>query len=240
MEASQEWNELLTFNEYAVVSENRVTAIPKNFDLKVASLYGCAITTAFGVINNNSNLKSGESIAVFGAGGVGLPIILAASLTSAYPIIAIDINDFKLNIVKHFGATHIINSTKEDSKNKIQEYVSSEGVDVAVDTTGIKKIRELAYEITNKEGRTILVGVPNKGEKICIDSFPLHFKKKITGSHGGDSNPTKDIPRLIGLQNSGKFDLDKMITKIFSLNEINDAFHHMRTGNVVRCMIKLK
>lgn len=228
-----------TFNEYAVVSENRITPIPKKIDLKIAALYGCAITTGFGVIHNDSHLKSGESIAVFGVGGAGMSITLAASLTSAYPIIAIDINDFKLKQAKNFGATHIINSLKDDPRKKIQECIFSEGVDVVVDTTGIKEIRELAYEVTNKEGRTVLVGVPKKGEKICIDSFPLHFTKKITGSHGGSSNPSYDIPRLIRLQESGRFNLEKMITKIYALDEVNDAIHHMRTGDVVRCIIKM-
>src|SRR3989338_8209890 len=168
-----------TFNEYAIVSENRVTPIPKNVDMKIAALYGCAITTGYGVVHNDSRLKSGESIAVFGVGGAGMSIILAASLASAYPIIAVDINDFKLKAAKEFGATHAINSLKEDVRKKILEYVSSEGVDVAVDTTGIKEVREQAYELTNKEGTTVLVGVPKAGEKICIDSFPLHFEKKI-------------------------------------------------------------
>ncbi len=228
-----------TFNEYAVVSENRITPIPKKIDLKVAALYGCAITTGFGVIHNDSHLKSGESIAVFGVGGAGMSIVLAASLTSAYPIVAIDINDYKLEKAKEFGATHTINSIKEDTRKKISEYLPV-GVDVVVDTTGIKEVRELAYEIASNEGRTILVGVPKKGEKICIDSFPLHFTKKITGSHGGSSNPSYDIPRLIRLQESGRFNLEKMITKIYTLDGVNDAIHQMRTGDVIRCIIKME
>ncbi len=228
-----------TFNEYAVVSENRITPIPKKIDLKIAALYGCAITTGFGVIQNDANLKSGESIAVFGTGGAGTAVILAASLTSAYPIIAIDINDNKLEKAKEFGATHTINSLKEDPRKKIYEYASSEGVDVTVDTTGINQIRELAYETAAKDGRTVLVGVPKKGEKMCIDSFPLHFTKKITGSHGGDANPTYDIPRLIRLQESGRFNLEKMISKTFTLDQINDAINEIRTGNVLRCIIKM-
>ena len=227
-----------TFNEYAVVSENRITTIPKKIDLKIGPLYGCAITTGYGVVHNDADLKGGQSIAVFGAGGAGTAIVLAASLASAYPIIAIDINDFKLEKAKEFGATHMINSLKEDPSKKIKEYVP-EGVDAAVDTTGIKKIRELAYELTNKEGTTVLVGVPKKGDKMCIDSFPLHFTKKITGSHGGSSNPSYDIPRLIRLQESGRFNLEKMITKTYAVDDINDAIEEVRTGDVIRCMIKL-
>ena len=114
------------------------------------------------------------------------------------------------------------------------------GGDVVVDTTGIKPVRELAYELTSKEGRTICVGVPRAGEKISIDSFPLHFTKKITGSHGGDALPQYDIPRLIRLQQQGKLPLEKMITHTFPLEQINEAFALLRTGDALRCVIKMK
>jgi len=227
-----------TFNESAIVSENRVTPIPKKVDLGVAALYGCALTTGYGVIHNDAKLKSGQSIAVFGVGGAGSSVIMAASLAAAYPIIAVDINDFKLKKSKGFGASHTINSIKQDPKNKILKIVDS-GVDVAVDTTGIREVRELAYETTNKSGTTVLVGVPKAGEKMNIDSFPLHFEKKITGSHGGDCNPSYDIPRLIRLQLAGKFDTNDMITKTFSLDQINDALDEVRKGDVIRCIIKM-
>lgn len=227
-----------TFSEYSIVSENRVTPIPKDFDLQAAPLYGCAMTTAYGVLHNDSHAKMGDSIAIFGAGGVGIALVLTASLISAYPIIAIDINDFKLKKAKDYGATYTINSSKEDVKEKILK-IASGGVDVAVDTTGIKSVRELAYELTNKEGIMVGVGVPKAGEKICIDSFPLHFTKKITGSHGGDINPSYVIPRLLRLQMSGRYDLKGMTTHTFSLGEINKAINLIRTGDTVRCLIKM-
>jgi S-(hydroxymethyl)glutathione dehydrogenase / alcohol dehydrogenase len=228
-----------TFCEYAVVSENRVTAIPKDFNLKEAALYGCAITTAFGVIANDSQLKCGESIVIFGSGGVGMAIILAAKAAGANPIIAIDINEYKLNAAKKSGATHIINSSKQDVAKTILE-ILPKGSDVIVDTTGIKTVREQAYELTSKEGRTVFVGVPKAGEKITIDSFPLHFEKKITGSHGGDANPSYDIPRLIALQQSGAFELSHMISHEFTLDKINDAIELLKHGNALRIIIKME
>ena len=101
-----------SFNEFAIVSENRCTAIPFDCDIKVAALFGCAILTGFGVVENNSNIRIGESVIVYGAGGIGLNIIQAASLKSAFPIIAIDKFDNRLKLAKLLGATHIINSTK--------------------------------------------------------------------------------------------------------------------------------
>lgn len=228
-----------TFNEFAVVSENRVTKIPAGLDMKLAPLFGCVITTAFGVIHNDAHLKSGESIVIFGSGGVGSALAQAASLTSACPIIVTDVNDFKLEQSKYFGATLTINSLKEDVATRVLGVLPS-GADVVVDTTGIKSVRELAYELTSKEGRTIFVGVPKAGEKISIDSFPLHFTKKITGSHGGNTHPEYDIPRLVRLHMHGKLDLKSMVTHTFPLERINEAIALLRTGDMLRCVIEMK
>jgi S-(hydroxymethyl)glutathione dehydrogenase / alcohol dehydrogenase len=228
-----------TFSEYSVVSENRVTKIPDDYDLKTATLYGCAITTAFGVIHNDAKVKCGESIVIFGAGGVGSAIIQAASVSGAYPVIAVDVNDYKLKMASKFGAAYVINGKIQDAGSEIIKIIGGAGADVTVDTTGINKIRELAYEIAAPWGRTILVGVPRHGEKMSIDSFPLHFDKVLTGSHGGDCNPTYDIPRLIGLERSGRIDLTKMITKIYPLEKINEALSAVRTGDVIRVAVKM-
>lgn len=228
-----------TFSEATIVSENRVTVIPKELDLEIAALYGCAITTGFGVVFNDAKLQLGESIAVFGVGGVGLSVILAAKLSSAYPIIAIDLYDHKLQKAIEFGATHVINSAHQDV-SKVITTLSPGGVDVAVDNTGIREVRELAYELTHKRGRTVLVGVPKSpGEKMSLDSLPLHFTKTITGSHGGSIDPSYHIPRLIRLQQQGRFDPKGMITHSFTLDEINLALEAMRRGEVIRCTIRM-
>jgi S-(hydroxymethyl)glutathione dehydrogenase / alcohol dehydrogenase len=227
-----------TFSEYAVVSENRVTPIPAHFDLLTASLYGCAITTAYGVIHNDAKVKCGESVVIFGAGGVGSAIIQAASVSGANPIIAIDINDFKLNMAKTFGATATVNSKSTDLKTALVKAVGP-AADVVIDTTGINAIREFAYEFAAPWGRTILVGVPKHEDRMRIDSFPLHFDKILTGSHGGDCNPTYVIPRLIRLEQSGRFKTKEMITKVFPLAAINEAIDAVRTGDVIRVAVSM-
>lgn len=228
-----------TFNEYAVVSENRVTAIPKTYDLKSASLYGCALTTAFGVMENNARIKAGESLVVFGSGGVGSAIIMAAAVCGANPIVAVDINTYKLRKAKIFGATHTVNSSGSNFLAELYKISPPGGFDVAVDTTGIKRVREMAYEITHGTGRTVLVGVPPKGQKIEIDSFQLHFGKYITGSHGGDTRPERDIPRLIRMEKSDVFNGVELITHEFELADINKAIRLVKHGNVVRCVVKI-
>ncbi len=229
-----------TFNEYAVVSENRVTKIPENFPMDIAPLFGCAVTTGLGVINNNAKMKIGESLIVFGAGGVGLNVIQGASMVTAYPIIAVDIYDNRLAMAEKFGATHLINSKKENVKDAVLKILGTSGADVVVDNTGNTDVINLGYELTAANGRTVLVGVPAKGDNISIYSLPLHFEKKITGSHGGETNPSIDIPKYIRLYQNGQLMVNDLITDRFGLDEINTAINGMRTGKIAgRCLIKM-
>ena len=229
-----------TFNDYAIVSENRLTPIPADFDPKLAPLFGCAITTAIGVINNNAQVKVGQSVVVFGVGGVGLCIAQAAQLVSANPIVAIDVVDSKLEMAKRFGATHCINSKKViDVENAIRGIVGAQGADVIVETTGIARVIENAYGLTQPKGKTILVGVPRKGDNISIYSLPLHFKKILTGSEGGDSEPHNDIPRYMRLVQAGRFKLDGLITHEFSLAKINEAIQLVKAGEAGRILVTM-
>lgn len=222
-----------TFNEYAVISENRMTTIPKAFNLRAATPLGCALTTALGVVNNDAKLGIGESVAVFGAGGVGQAIIQGAAMTSAHPIIAIDLHEQKLQMARQLGATHTINATEADPVEAIREIVGAHGVDVAIENTGIPTVIEQAYTSTHKEGRTILVGVPKLNDKAQIYTLPLHFEKVLKGSHGGDTRPDRDIPRYLKLASAGKLDLDPLVTDCFQLEEINQAITKMREGKVL-------
>ena len=212
--------------------------IPTDIDLKVGALFGCAVTTGFGVVENNAKVRIGESVVVFGAGGIGLNIVQAAALASAYPIIAIDLYDNKLGLAKKMGATHVINSRSGDVAQAVLNIVGRSGVDVFVDNTGQPQVIEMGYRICNPQGRITLVGVPRKDNNINIYSLPLHFGKVITGTHGGDGNPSRDIPRYLKLQQAGKLMLEKLVTKEFSLDHINDALDEMRCGSLSgRCVI---
>ena len=226
-----------TFNEKAIVSENRLTKIPNNFDMRIAPLFGCSVTSGFGVVNNDANIKIGQSVLIFGVGGVGLNVVQAASMVSANPIIGVDLYKHKIDMGKKFGLTHGITANLSNLKNKIYNIVGEKGVDVVIETTGNPKVIEQAYGLTASDGKTILVGVPN--DKISIYSLPLHFKKKLTGSHGGDSVPDIDIPRYIRLINQKKMSLKNIITHEFKLTEINNAINMFRTGKAGRIIIKM-
>lgn len=227
-----------TLNEYAIVSENRVTPIPDDSDLEVASLFGCAVTTGFGVVENNARVRIGESVVVFGAGGIGLNVVQAAALVSAYPIIAVDLYDNRLDLAKQIGATHVINSSKTDAGAAILEIVGRAGVDAFIDNTGQPAIIEMGYQISKPQGRVTLVGVPRKGRNISIYSLPLHFGKGLIGSHGGEAIPQSDIPRYHQLYRIGRLALRELLTDAYSLDQVNDAIADMRSGKMCgRCLI---
>ena len=227
-----------TFNEYAVVSENRMTVISPDFDLKIAPLLGCAVTTAAGVVNNDANVKIGESVVVFGIGGVGLNVIQFAQLAGANPIVAIDLVDAKLDMAKRRGATHVFNPNKvPDLDAEIRKVVGSDGPDKVIETTGAKSVIEFAYDLTHADGACVLVGVPS--EKVTINTLPIHFNKVLTGSHGGDAVPHVDIPRLIRLSESGRLSFDGIITHEFPLVDINEALNLVRSGTAGRVLLRV-
>ena len=231
---------ITTFNEYAIVAENRVTPIQDDSDMEVASLFGCAVTTGFGVVENNARVRIGESVVVFGAGGIGLSVIQAAALVSANPIIAVDIFDNRLELARQMGATHVINGKTANVREEIKKIIEGAGVDVFIDNTGQPANIEMGYQITKAQGRVTLVGVPRKDNNISIHSLPLHFGKGLSGSHGGEAIPQTDIPRYHNLFRAGKLQLKQLLTETYSLDQINEAIADMRSGKMRgRCLIKL-
>ena len=228
---------ITTFNEKAIVSENRLTVIPSDFDMKTATLFGCAVTSGFGIVNNDAKVKIGQSILIFGVGGIGLNVVQASSMVSAYPILGVDIHKKKIEMGKNFGLTHGLTTDSKNLKKEIYNIIGERGADITVDTTGDTKVIEQAYELTASDGKTILAGVPKN--KITIYSLPLHFKKILKGSHGGDSIPDIEIPRYIRLINKKKMTLDNMITNEFKLTEINKAIDLLRSGKAGRIVIKM-
>jgi Zn-dependent alcohol dehydrogenase len=229
-----------TFSEYAIVSENRVTTIPADSDMQVAALFGCAVTTGFGVVENNAKVRIGESVVVFGAGGIGLNIVQAAALVCAYPIVAVDLHDNKLELAKQMGATHVINSGSIPPLQAILDIVGAAGVDAFIDNTGQPTVIQMGYQITKPQGRVTLVGVPKKGSNIDIYSLPLHFGKGLSGSHGGEAIPHLDIPRYQNLYRAGRIKLQPLITAHYPLAAVNDAIAYLKSGKIAgRCLLHI-
>lgn len=232
---------ITTFNEFAIVSENRLTPVPRELDGRIAALFGCAVTTGLGAITNNAGLRMGESVVVLGAGGVGLNIIQGAALVSAHPIIGVDRFPGRLDLALAMGATHALDSSREGLREAILAITGPSGADVILDNTGHPEMIQLAYELTKPKGRVVCVGVPRKGNSTSLYTLPLHFGKRLTGSHGGETDPTEDIPRYLKLLEAGKLDLSRLITRVVPLADINDALEGMRSGEIAgRCVIAME
>ena len=228
-----------TFNEYSLASENRVTPITKKIPLKEAALIGCAVATGVGAVINNAKVKKNKSVMVIGVGGVGINMVHAAALSKANPIIAVDINDEKLNFSKKFGATHTINSKKTDIETELKKIAGINGLDFAFDTVGKKETMELVYKSVNKySGKAVLCGVPDPfGLKIEIDPFPLYFGRQLSGTGGGESKPDVDFEKYCNMFLNGKLKLSEMITHVFGINEINKGVELLREGKCCKVVI---
>ncbi len=231
---------ITTFQQLAVLSENRVTVVPPDTDFELCCLLADTLTTGFGVINNNARVKIGESVVVIGCGGIGLGTVLGAKLAGAHPIIAVDVQDYKLEVASRYGATHGINSTKEDFSEAALTILGGARPDLVVDGTGNPAVLEKAFALAGNCARLVGVGVMPSDKKISINTLPLHLGKVLCGSHGGESLPADDIPRYVRMMRDRRFDASGFISHRISLGEVNDGIAKMRSGEVIHCIIHFK
>ena len=203
-----------------------------------AALLSCGVIAGYGAVVNRAQVKPNRSVVIIGAGGVGLNAIQGALFVGAYPIIAIDINDNKLEMAKKFGATYTINPNKEtDVIKKVFELNYGRGADnVIVGVAGIDILRQ-AFLMTARTGMTVVVG-HGYGEEMSA-WMPVEFcrGKKITGSAMGAVRPRIEIPRLIELYNDGRFKLDELISGHYSFDDINEAITNMEKGDAIRNVV---
>tara|TARA_B100001057_G_scaffold501283_1_gene623176 strand:- start:19454 stop:20512 length:1059 start_codon:yes stop_codon:yes gene_type:complete len=229
-----------TFNNYSVVAENRVSKIPKGISMKEGVVFGCALTTAYGAIYNDANLREKDQLLILGTGNLGLSMICFAKVIGCKKIVAVDLNNKKLNVAKIFGAHQtIIFKNDYDFIKKIKDIFKDKMPNKIIDNTGNTKMIERAYDILNKKGKLVLVGVPNYKEKVKINTLPLHLGKEIVGSFGGGVNPTKDIKKINQLLKK-KFNIKKLLGKTYGLDKINLAINQLANGKeILKPLIKL-
>jgi S-(hydroxymethyl)glutathione dehydrogenase/alcohol dehydrogenase len=230
-----------TFNERAVVSENRLTPIGAAVDGRLAALLGCAVTTGLGAVINNAAVRPGDSVVVLGAGGVGLNMIQGAVLCGAHPVIGVDLHENRLALARALGATQTLDGRSPALLDDLRAALGGRGADVVIDNTGLPGMIELAYELAHKTGRVVLVGVPRAGAAARLYTLPLHFGKSITGSHGGETRPDEDIPRYLRLAEAGRLALAPLVTQVLPLERINEALDGVRSGAFAgRCLVDLR
>jgi S-(hydroxymethyl)glutathione dehydrogenase/alcohol dehydrogenase len=229
-----------TLSEYSIVSENRVTKVPNDTSDYLCALLGCGLTTALGVINNEAELKFGESVLVIGCGGVGLNILQGAKLATAYPIVGVDNSEDKRKLSEAY-ASHFINLST-DSLEEMVKKMGMEKFDVIIDTTGINSLISKTIPLLSDSGRYILVGQPKPGQSIDIQNASHLFNgtgKTIKATQGGKTSPSEDINRYIKLHKAGLINIDNIITNEFYIDDINQAFDLLRSGKAGRIMIKM-
>jgi S-(hydroxymethyl)glutathione dehydrogenase/alcohol dehydrogenase len=228
---------IATFMQFAVVAENRVVRIPDAMPLREAALLGCAIPTGAGVVFNTLDVQAGRSIAVFGAGGVGLSTIVAAASAGATPIIAVDVRSERLAKARHLGATHIIDASGEDVGRAIRAIVP-QGVDYAVEAAGLASTMEAALAAVRAPGGTaVLAGNLAAGERMSLDPFELIRGKKLIGTWGGESAPDTDIPRFVELFLANRLPLAELVSAEYPLADVNRALGDMDTQSVGRALL---
>lgn len=229
-----------TFMRRTVTCENRVTPIPASMPLDLAALLGCAIPTGAGIVFNASGLKHGQSVAVFGTGGIGLCAVMAAASLGAAPIIAIDVNPDKLDRARELGATHTLNAADGGLVPAIRNLTGGKGVQVAIECAGRVEAMESAFEsVTAGGGLCIVAGNPPHGQVMRINPFSLIGGKRIAGTWGGESRPDIDIPRYIEMFTDGRLPLRKLGMAQYPLDEIDRALDDLEAGRVVRAMIRM-
>jgi S-(hydroxymethyl)glutathione dehydrogenase/alcohol dehydrogenase len=227
---------ITTFQQFTIVSENRLTPIPNEIDFEMASLLADTLTTGFGVITRDAKVEVGESVVIIGCGGIGLGAVLGASLAGAHPLVAVDIHKNKLAAARAHGATHTINSAEVDMATAVKEILGGPP-DVVIDGTGLPMVIETAYRMLGPRGRCVLFGVMHHEKSISLHTLPLHFGRILTGSEGGQSRPDTDIPRFVRMFLDGRFRVEGFVTHHYPLGQINEAIATMRSGASVHSMI---
>lgn len=231
-----------TFSEYAIVSENRVTTVPAETPNELAALLGCGLSTALGTIENEASVRFGESVMIVGVGGLGVNLITAAKLASAYPIIAVDVHDSKKELALSMGAHLYVNAATESVAEAIENAFGLKRVDVIIDTAGHKQGTESVIPLLSGIGRHIMVGQPKPGQSIELHDAHHFFEgtgKTFKATQGGKFAPATDIERYIRLHKGGALSIDGIITHRVSLDEINEAIDIVRKGGASRILIEL-
>ena len=230
---------ITTFSRRSVISENRLTVMPEDISMRDAAIIGCAVPTGLGAVFNTAQPRPGQSIAIFGTGGIGLCAVAGAVIAGCTPVIAVDIQPDKLKLAKQMGATHLIHAAE---MNPVEEAnrICPNGVDFAIEASGRPKVMlQALYSVRNQGGIVVVIGNARHGERVELDPKQLNLGKQLRGTWGGDNWPDRDFPRYCKLLSSGKLNLEPLLSKTYSLNEINEAIDDLEAGKVVRPLIDL-
>ena len=228
------------FAEKTLVAAGQATKVDPAAPPEVAGLIGCGVMAGLGAAMNTGNVGRGDSVAVFGCGGVGDAAIAGAHLAGAHTIVAVDLDDRKLEMAREFGATHTVNSSIEDPVEAIRAVTDGNGVDVAIEAVGLPVTYQQAFNARDLAGTVVLVGVPNPEATLELPMIEVFGRGgALKSSWYGDCLPSRDFPMLIDLYLQGRLDLDRFVSETIALDEVEEAFHKMERGEVLRSVVVL-
>lgn len=226
------------FAEYVLVDESQVVNLPPEVPLDRACLLACGVSTGFGGVVNRAQVRPFNSVVVVGTGGVGINAIQGAAYSGAYPIVAVDVLDTKLETTLAFGATHIMNATRPDAVDAVRQIANGRGADYVFVTVGsIAAIRQ-GFAMSGPRGKTVIIGLPPAKETMTFSPLELIVSERtLTGGFMGSANLRIDIPRLVMLYQNGQLKLDELITGRYPLSSINEAIASTEKGEALRNVI---
>lgn len=230
---------ITTFSRHAVISENRLMVMPDDVPMREAAMLGCAIPTGVGAVFNTAQPRPGQSMAIFGVGGIGICAVAGVAIAGCTPIIAVDVRQDKLELAKQMGATHRVHVAEVDPVEEIHR-ICTGGVDFAIEASGRPEVMVQAlYSVRSQGGVAVVIGNAPHGERITLDPRQFNLGKRLLGTWGGDNWPDRDFPRYCKLLSFGKLDIKPMLLKTYRLSEINDAGDDLEAGKVVRPLIDM-
>jgi alcohol dehydrogenase len=226
------------FAEYTVVSARSAVKIDRELPAEIAALFGCAVMTGVGAVVNTARVAPGESVAIFGLGGVGLSSLLGAVAAGAYPIVAVDVLPQKLELALSLGASHTVLAAAANTVEAVRELTQG-GAHYAFETVGSEQVLVQAYAATRRGGTTVTAGLPHPDKKFSVSAVSLVAEERtVKGSYMGSAVPSRDIPRYIALYRAGRLPVDKLLSHRLKLEEINAAFDRLARGEAVRQIIR--
>jgi S-(hydroxymethyl)glutathione dehydrogenase/alcohol dehydrogenase len=229
-----------TFSNYSIISESRVVKKPAGLPFDTAVLFGCALPTGAGMVLNELKPSSNSSVVVLGLGGIGLSALIALKAIGVKMVVAVDVSDEKLELARQLGATHVFNSVSEGFRQAVLDLTKG-GADICVESGGQVSTIELGFSLIRKSGGKLLFAShPFEGEMIRLAPHELISGKQIAGSWGGATLPDRDIPRMFELFEDAKIPLQSLLTKRYSLEQINEAIDDLDAGRVFRPLIVMK
>ncbi|HEY3290259.1 MAG TPA: zinc-dependent alcohol dehydrogenase family protein [Anaerolineae bacterium] len=226
------------YAHYTVAAQESLIKIDPDLPFEIAALFGCAVMTGVGAVVNTARVAPGQSVAVFGLGGVGMSAVMGAHAAGAWPIIAVDLLDSKLDLARGFGATHVLNSSPVNAVQAVRDLTNG-GVQFAFESVGNEQVLAQAFGATRRGGTTVTIGLPHPDKYVSLHAVTLVAEERtLKGSYMGSAVPRRDVPRYIALYQAGLLPVDRLLTRTIELEDINPAFDALAKGEVLRQVVR--